>query len=144
NFDYYFVLLFAILFSAVIIFSLPSKGFAFSPDVYSWYVSSEPTISNTPSSNDTVTLTNKGIELNKVGNYNESIAYFDKALTLDSNNVIALNEKGNAYGGLGDYSKAIASYNKALALEPKNATILDNKGVVFYHLGNYTEAITYY
>ena len=28
-------------------------------------------------------MTNKGIELNKIGNYNESIVYFDKALAID-------------------------------------------------------------
>ena len=59
-------------------------------------------------------MTNKGIELNKIGNYNESIVYFDKALAIDPKNVLALNEKGNAYGGLGNYKQAIASYDKAL------------------------------
>jgi tetratricopeptide (TPR) repeat protein len=116
----YLVLLFAILFGMVIIFSLPLKSLGLSPSTYSWYVSSEASLSNF-ASNDSVTLTNKGIELNKVGEYNESITYFDKALAIDPKNVVALNEEGNAFGGLGNYTQAIASYDKALALDPKNA-----------------------
>ena len=127
----------------MIIFSIPLKSLGFSSLMYSWYVSSETLLSNSPS-NDSVTPTNKGMELNKVGKYNESITYFDRALAIDPKNVVALNEKGNAYGGLGNYSRTISSYNKATPLDPEIASILDNKGVVFYHLGNYTEAITYY
>ena len=127
---YYLFSIFVTLFCMVIIFSIPLKSFAFSPDVYSWYLSSEVSISNS-APDDSEMMTNKGIELNKIGNYNESITYFDKALAIDPKNIVALNEKGNAYGGLGNYSQAISSYDKALALDPKNATILDNKGVVF-------------
>ncbi len=103
---YYLFSIFATLFCMMIIFSIPLKSFAFSPDVYSWYLSSEVSISNS-ASNDSVTMTNKGIELNKIGKYNESITYFDKALAMDPRNVVALNEKGNAYGGLGNYPQAI-------------------------------------
>ncbi|MFZ0556650.1 MAG: tetratricopeptide repeat protein, partial [Nitrososphaeraceae archaeon] len=80
-------------------------------------------------------LNSKGVSLNSLGKYNESIVYFDKVLAIDPKNVLALNEKGNTFGGLGNYIQAIANYDKALAVDPKNATVLDNKGVVFYHLG---------
>ena len=105
----------------VIIFSLPLKSLGLSTEA--------PNSNST--SNDSAVLTTRGVELNKVGKYNESIVYFDKALALDPKNALALNEKGNAYGGLGNYIQAIASYDKALSLDPKNATVLDNKGVVF-------------
>src|SRR5918993_3134905 len=106
---YYMFSIFAVLFCMMIIFSIPLKSFAFAPDVYSWNLSSEVSISNS-ASNNSVNMTNKGIEFNKIGKYNEAITFFDKALAIDPRNVVALNEKGNAYGGLGNYSQAIASY----------------------------------
>ena len=69
----YLFSIFAILSCMVIILSLPLKGFG---------LSSEAPISNS-TSNDSAIMTNKGIELNKIGNYNESIVYFDKALAID-------------------------------------------------------------
>ena len=89
---YYLFSIFATLFCMMIIFSIPLKSFAFSPDVYSWYLSSEVSISNSIS-NDSVTMTNKGIELNKIGKYNESITYFDKALAIDPKNNDAIKGK---------------------------------------------------
>jgi tetratricopeptide (TPR) repeat protein len=50
------------------------------------------TTSNTTS--DEVTfLNNKGISLNSIGKFNESITYFDKALAIDPKNVDALKGK---------------------------------------------------
>ena len=69
----YLFSLFVILSCMVIILSLPFKSFG---------LSSEAPISNS-TSNDSAIMTNKGVELNKVGNYNESIVYFDKALAID-------------------------------------------------------------
>jgi hypothetical protein len=37
-------------------------------------------------------MANKGIELNKIGKFNDTLSYFDKALALDSTNVPALIE----------------------------------------------------
>ena len=62
-------------------------------------------------------LNGKGVSLNSLGKYNESIVYFDKVLAIDPKNVLALNEKGNAFGGLGNYTQAIANYDKALAID---------------------------
>ena len=89
-------------------------------------------------------LNNKGISLNSIGKFNESITYFDKVLAIDPSNTIALTQKANAFGGLGKYHEAIIYYDKVLAIDPKNADALDDKGVSFYHLGNYTKAIGYY
>jgi tetratricopeptide (TPR) repeat protein len=78
------------------------------------------TTSNTTS--DEVTfLNNKGISLNSIGKFNESITYFDKVLAIDPSNTIALTQKANAFGGLGKYPEAITYYDKVLAIDPKNA-----------------------
>ena len=74
------------------------------------------TAANTNSTLDEVAVLNsKGVSLNGLGKYNESIVYFDKALAIDPKNVLALNEKGNAFGGLGNYIRPIASYDKTLS-----------------------------
>jgi tetratricopeptide (TPR) repeat protein len=53
---------------------------------------SEATISNTTS--EVVTsFNNKGISLNGLGKFNESITFFDKALAIDPKNVDALKDK---------------------------------------------------
>src|SRR5918999_3829106 len=87
--------------------------------------SSSTTASNATNTtlNEVSVLNSKGVSLNGVGKFNESITYFDKVLAIDPNNVLALNEKGNALGGLGNYTEAMANYDKALAVDPKNATI---------------------
>ena len=105
---------------------LPASGVSSSPALLS------STAANANATQDEVAVLNsKGVSLNALGKYNESIVYFDKALAIDPKNVLALNEKGNAFGGLGNYIQAIASYDKALTVDPKNATVLDNKGVAF-------------
>lgn len=69
-------------------------------------LSTATTTSNTTS--DEVTfLNNKGMSLNSLGKFNESITYFDKALAIDPKNIIALTQKANAFGGLGKYHEAI-------------------------------------
>jgi tetratricopeptide (TPR) repeat protein len=102
----------------------------------------------TTSSNTTLDevnfLNNKGISLNSLGKFNESVTYFDKVLAMDPNNIIALTQKANAFGGLGKYPDAITYYDRVLAIDPKNAEALDDKGVSFYHLGNYIKAISFY
>ena len=120
---YYLFSIFATLFCMIMVLSMPLKSYAFSPDLYSWYLSSEVSIPNSSASNDTLAMINKGIELNKIGKYNESIAFFDMVLAADPKNVVVLNEKGNAYGGLGNYSQAIVSYDKALDLDPNSYSI---------------------
>ena len=62
--------------------------------------SSSTTASNTNDTtlNEFSVLNAKGVSLNGLGKYNESITYFDKVLAIDPNNVLALNEKGNALG----------------------------------------------
>jgi tetratricopeptide (TPR) repeat protein len=41
-------------------------------------------------------LNNKGLSLAKLGKYNESIVFFDKALAINPNYVYAMNNKNSA------------------------------------------------
>ncbi|HEY6535470.1 MAG TPA: hypothetical protein VIY08_06690 [Candidatus Nitrosocosmicus sp.] len=102
-----------------------------------------PTISDNLTLNMAINVTNIGISLNQAGNFNESIAFFNKALSIDSKNILALTEKANALGGLEKYPESLIYYDKVLPIDPKNVPALDNKGLSL-HLGNYTQAIPYY
>jgi tetratricopeptide (TPR) repeat protein len=68
-----------------------------------------------------------GVSFAKMGEYNESIAYFNKALTIDPNNTAALNNKGLALAKLGEYDKSITYFDKALTIDPTDAYSLNNK-----------------
>jgi tetratricopeptide (TPR) repeat protein len=68
-----------------------------------------------------------GVSFAKMGEYNESIVYFDKALAIDPDNTSALNNKGLALAKLGEYNESIAYFDKALAIDPTDAYSLNNK-----------------
>ena len=71
-----------------------------------------PTNYNT-TSDEVTSFNNKGMSLNSIGKFNESITYFDKALAIDPKNITALTQKANAFGGLGKYHEAITYYDSA-------------------------------
>jgi tetratricopeptide (TPR) repeat protein len=73
-------------------------------------------------------LNNKGGVLYHLGNYTQSVNYFDKALDIDPKYVNALNNKGVALYSLGKYTEAIQNYDKALDIDPKYVNALNNKG----------------
>jgi heparosan-N-sulfate-glucuronate 5-epimerase len=77
--------------------------------------------------NDITALNNKGLALAKLGKYNESIVFFDKALAINPNNTAALNNKGLALAKLGKYNESIVFFDKALAINPNYVYALNNK-----------------
>jgi len=54
---------------------------------------------------------------------NESIAYFDRLLTIEPNNIKALTSKAAVFSNMGEYVKALELYNKALSIDNDNAKI---------------------
>jgi tetratricopeptide (TPR) repeat protein len=77
--------------------------------------------------NYTLALNNKGAALYGLGIYNESIAYFDKALSVNPGYTTALYNKGAALSKLGIYNESIAYFDKVLAIQPTNALALAGK-----------------
>ena len=65
-------------------------------------------------------MKDKGAALLNSGKYNESIAYFDKALTINPNDVTVLANKGIALLGLGKSNESIAYFDKALTINPND------------------------
>ena len=77
------------------------------------------TITSNTTLDEVTFLNNKGLSLNSIGKFNESITYFDKVLAIDPNNTIALTQKANAFGGLGKYPEAITYYDKVPSYRSK-------------------------
>jgi tetratricopeptide (TPR) repeat protein len=97
------------------------------------------TTTNATGSNNNATksLLSQVAKLNKQGNdfissgkYNESIANFDKALSLDPNYVFALLGKGYSLFKLGNYNGSIVYLDKVLSINPKNVNAMNLKTLV--------------
>ncbi len=94
------------------------------------------TATNVTINNEPTILANKGVALYKLGKYNESLVYLDKALSINPNDFHALIYKGQALDNLGNHTQAVALYNrtivladKAQAINPKFVNALIDKGI---------------
>jgi tetratricopeptide (TPR) repeat protein len=85
-----------------------------------------------------------GVSLYLLGQHEEAIAAYDKALEIKPDMHWAWNNKGAALASLGRYEEAIAAYDKALELKPDKHEAWFNKGVTLGNLGRYEEAIAAY
>ncbi|MFA5221997.1 MAG: DUF3821 domain-containing protein, partial [Methanoregula sp.] len=61
--------------------------------------------------------------------YNESLEYFDNALTIDPGFAEAWYAKGVALHNLKRYDEAILCYDRALAIDPSNTFVMDLKAM---------------
>lgn len=91
----------------------------------------------------------RGLALERLGNYTEAIASYDRALSLRPSEDAACeiwHDRGNALQyGLGDYTQAIACYERALKQCPKHGAIWQNRGnALLYGLSLPEEALFCY
>jgi len=87
---------------------------------------------------------NEGIQLYRLGRYEEALAAFEQALRLDPHFADALFGKGNALYFLKRYEDALLAYEQAIRLDPYNPAFHNNKGSTLYSLGRYREALAAY
>ena len=87
---------------------------------------------------------NEGIQLYRLGWYEEALAAFEQALRLDPHFADALFGKGNALYFLKRYEDALLAYEQAIRLDPYNPAFHNNKGSTLYSLGRYREALAAY
>jgi tetratricopeptide (TPR) repeat protein len=72
--------------------------------------------------------------------YNESLAYFDQALSIDPGFTAAWYAKGVALHNMNRYDEAVMCYDRALVLDPQNAAVWSLKGKALDGSGRHTEA----
>ena len=73
--------------------------------------------------------------------YDEAIADFDKAISLDPSNGKAYIQRGSAYCCKADYKHAITDLSKGITLEPDRAEAYNNRGAAYIKSQNYEKAI---
>nr|WP_321452961.1 tetratricopeptide repeat-containing sensor histidine kinase [uncultured Carboxylicivirga sp.] len=101
-------------------------------------------------------LTNKGVVLNQLAQYNEALDCFEKALELNQivgdeiGRASIYNNLGNIHYGLNQFSSAIRYYNSAMELYTKLDNVsgisscYNNLGEVYLKQGNVSEALKSY
>ena len=83
---------------------------------------------------------NLGICYNKLGQVDDEIQAYKKALAIEPGMVAALMSLGNAYFGKQSYNAAIEQYHKALWIKPDDGTIHYNLGAAYFNKANYQQA----
>jgi tetratricopeptide (TPR) repeat protein len=83
----------------------------------------------------------RGIAYANLGNYQQAIKDFNKAIELEPDDAYAYNHRGSTYSDLGNYQQAIKDFNKAIELKPDYSYAYNNRGIAYAALGNYQQAI---
>jgi len=84
----------------------------------------------------------QGFGYAELGDYEQAIAAYTKAIELDPDCATAYHNRGIAYRKLGDYDQAIADHSKAIELDAENAKYYNNRGFAYNELEEYTLAIS--
>jgi tetratricopeptide (TPR) repeat protein len=86
----------------------------------------------------------KGLSHYKQGKYEQSIIYFEKAITKDINFAKAWMFEGLALSATGKEIEAIECYDRSININPKSSSPWIYKGNSFLKLGKYNNALSCY
>lgn len=78
------------------------------------------------------------------GNYQQAIAYFDKAIQLQPRYADAYNNRGLAYSRLGQHQEAIQNFNQVIQINPNDPKAYNNRGQEFGNTGQQNRAFEDY
>jgi TolB-like protein/cytochrome c-type biogenesis protein CcmH/NrfG len=78
--------------------------------------------------------------MRRKGNWDQSVAYFDRALALDPRNVTLLVDVGLTYGALRQFPAALKRYDQVLDITPNDQETMATKASVYQAQGNLQEA----
>jgi len=81
-----------------------------------------------------------GLVAENEGNWNESVAYFEQALTLDPRNVDLLKQAAFTYAWLRQFPTALKLYDRALDITPNDPDTMAFKAAVYQAQGNLEQA----
>lgn len=84
---------------------------------------------------------NRGLMYFHLGQIEEAIANYNRALELNPNLAAAYNNRANCYVSQGELIDALMDYEEALDRNPFHIRALINQGITFRHLGMYREAL---
>ena len=75
--------------------------------------------------------------LDRMGQFEEAISWYDKALEIDPENAVILSYKGVILTNLGRYEEAIFWFDKAIAADPTNISALYERRLAMEKLGKH-------
>jgi len=91
-----------------------------------------------------VTVVKNANELYDHGQYEESIWWYDQAISINPTNIGALYNKASVKVKLGKHHEALQLYDKVLEIDSGNVSALYNKAHVLVNLDKHLEAISCY
>ena len=97
--------------------------------------------STKPIPSNAVAFLNQGYKEDILGNFQEALANFNRAIEIDPNYAKAYNNRGAIQGKLGNHEEAIADFSRAIELDPEFAEAYYGRGVELVELGSHGEAI---
>lgn len=97
--------------------------------------------STKPIPSNAVAFLNRGYKEDVLGNFQEALANFNRAIEIDPNYANAYNNRGATQGKLGNHEEAIADFSRAIELDPELAEAYYGRGVELVELGSHGEAI---
>jgi len=80
----------------------------------------------------------------KLGEFEQEVAWAQKAIAIDPQFDLAYINSGNALAGLKRYNESAAAYKKAIQIDPKNPLGVYSLGVIEEEQGNFKKAIEFY
>ena len=86
-------------------------------------------------------LMNRGVVYASLGQWDNAIDDYSKAITNDTKNIKAYYNRGVAYANLKQWDNAMADYSKAIEINPKYKDGYYNRGVVYATHGQWDKAI---
>jgi tetratricopeptide (TPR) repeat protein len=81
----------------------------------------------------------RGIELGKLGRYEEAISAFDKSLQINSSSYATWCDRGSALSYLSRYEESLRSYDQAIQINPDNPKAWFGKTTPLFRLERYEE-----
>lgn len=82
----------------------------------------------------------QGLKLQKQGNIDGAISYYQKAILLDTNYVLAYNDLGIVFEAKGRFERAKEMYLKAIAIDPSYPNSYSNLALLYESQGDFTNA----
>jgi len=84
---------------------------------------------------------NDGVNFVKLGEHENAVVSFDKALAIESDNDMVWILRGSLLDDLGRFSDSLDSYDKALLIKPDYSVAWYGRGIALRKLGRYADAI---
>jgi tetratricopeptide (TPR) repeat protein len=86
-------------------------------------------------------LVKYGEDMANAKRYDDALAFFEKALSVNPNNDMAWGDKALILDKVGNTTDALSSFSKAMSINPNNSITWLNKGLTLLRMRKFNESI---